>query len=110
MEFKKIVTNDFYGESDSLSKEGEDFKEGKYSLRFPNGVIREYDVKIEEYTGQAQVDMNYYPDRFPVRKAYINEEFFGVPTKIYLRDSGIEILVDEEVKKKKIKVSPPMWD
>lgn len=95
LEFRKLTTNDFYMESDSLSKDGEDFKEGVYYLRFPNGVIREYYVKVEKRTGQVQVDMNGYPDKFPIKKAYIDEEFLGSPIKIYLRETGIEILIRE---------------
>lgn len=96
MIFKKLTTNDYYHESDSLSREGEDFKAGKYFLRFPNGVIEQHNVKIEIYDGEAQVDMNCYPDFYEGRKAYITIEYNGARVKLYLRENKIEIGVNKE--------------
>ncbi len=94
MKFQKIVTNDFYGESYSLSRDGENLKPGKYTLRFPNGTIKEYDVKVEIYHGQLQVDMNNYPDNYTGRKAYIILELNGTTARLYLRKNGIEIGIE----------------
>jgi hypothetical protein len=94
MEFKELTTNDYYGKSDSLSREGENFKEGNYTLRFPNGTIKKYDVKIEKYHGQIQIDMNNYPDTYTGRKAYIMLELDGATTRLYLRENKIEIGIE----------------
>ena len=62
---------------------GEDIKPGRYTVRFPDGTLRDYDVKIYTRLYDSS-DMGHYQQGSEF-KAYIIVDYHGVKMQLYIK-------------------------